>query len=76
MKGRAYKAALKRVGLSVRAAGPFLGFTARHSFRIAAGEADLPEAARKLLALIAWQGWSAGQFDAWFSLQQGAPKKT
>lgn len=52
MKGNAYKLALKKVGLSVRGAGPFLGFTSRNSYRIAAGESDLPEAARKLLLVM------------------------
>lgn len=52
MKGKAYKAALKKVGLSINAAGPFLGITSRQSFRIAAGEADLHEAGRKLLLLM------------------------
>jgi hypothetical protein len=47
-----YKKALDQVGLSIGKAGDFLGFTRRQSFRIAAGEAEVPESARKLLLLM------------------------
>lgn len=63
MKGRAYKTALKKVGLSIRKAGPFLGFTSRQSTRIAGGEAELPEAARKLLALMVVAPIAASDLD-------------
>lgn len=72
MKGRAYKAALKRVGLSIRKAGPFLGFTSRQSTRIAGGEAELPEAARKLLMVMIAQDWTVEQFtDGELDLSRG-----
>lgn len=47
-----YRRALKALGLSVTKAGPFLGITSRQSFRIAAGAADAPEAAAKLLLVM------------------------
>lgn len=47
-----YRRALKALGLSVTKAGPFLGITSRQSFRIAAGAADLPLAAQKLLLVM------------------------
>lgn len=52
MKGKVYKTALKMVGLSINKAGPFLGITSRQSFRVAAGDAELPGGAEKLLRLM------------------------
>lgn len=62
-----YGRAIKRVGLSQRKAGPFLGFTERQSRRIIAGEAQLPLAAAKLLRLMIQKGFSPEDVDELFS---------
>lgn len=56
-----YRELYARAGLSQRAAGPFLGFDERHSRRIAAGEAECPAAAAKLLLLMEVLDLSAEQ---------------
>jgi len=60
-----YRHALKLLGLSVSKGGPFLGFTRRHSFRVAAGEAEVPEAARKLLLLMIQEAIRPQDEDCW-----------
>ena len=47
-----YKAAIKALGLSQRAAGKFLGVDERTSRRWIAGDAQVPESAAKLLRLM------------------------
>jgi DNA-binding transcriptional regulator YiaG len=47
-----YRAALKRLHLSQRAAGPFLGVDERTSRRWAAGQTQVPEAVAKLLRVM------------------------
>jgi hypothetical protein len=47
-----YRSALKRVGLSQRGAGVFLGVDERTSRRWAAGDAAVPESVAKLLRLM------------------------
>jgi len=58
-----YKRALKALGLSVNQAGPFLGISSRQSFRIASGAAEIPEAARKLLLLLLYNGQTPALMD-------------
>lgn len=60
-----YKRALKAVGLSIGGAGPFLGYSRRQSFRIAAGDGEVPEAARKLLELMLMLGMRASSDKDW-----------
>lgn len=59
MKGKAYEIAIKKIGLSQRKAGPFLGFGERQSRRIVAGEAEVPGGAEKLLKLMVKRGITA-----------------
>lgn len=53
-----YKAAIKALGLSQRAAGRFLGVDERTSRRWIAGDAQVPEMAAKLLRLMIKMGLS------------------
>lgn len=64
MTPRQYETAIRKIGLSQRKAGPFLGFTERQSRRIVAGEADLPGGAEKLLKLMVKRGLTADQVIA------------
>lgn len=47
-----YRDAIKRLGLSQRGAGAFLGVDERTSRRWAIGEASIPESVGKLLRLM------------------------
>jgi DNA-binding transcriptional regulator YiaG len=47
-----YKAAIKALGLSQRAAGAFLGVEERQSRRWIAGDSAIPESVAKLLRLM------------------------
>lgn len=47
-----YSAAIKRLGLSQRKAGPFLGVGERQSRKWVAGDARIPESVAKLLRLM------------------------
>lgn len=47
-----YREAIKRLGLSQRAAGAFLNIDERQSRRWAAGDARIPESVGKLLRLM------------------------
>ena len=47
-----YKAAIKALGLSQRAAGAFLGVDERTSRRWIAGDAQVPESVAKLLRIM------------------------
>lgn len=52
MTPKQYAAAIERVGLSQRAAGPFFGVDERQSRRWVAGESRIPESVAKLLRLM------------------------
>ena len=47
-----YRAALKRLALSQRAAGPWLGVSSRQAERFASGERAIPESIAKLIRLV------------------------
>ena len=68
MTPRAFKAAIKRLGMSQAGAGRYLGVSERTAARYCSGDADVPEASALLLrCLIANQitpavpRWSSGQ---------------
>jgi len=63
MRGKEFKAALKRVGLSVYASAPFLGISLSQAQRIAAGKYEAAESAAKLLELMAHLGMTAADWD-------------
>lgn len=52
MTANQYRDAIKRLGLSQRQAGAFLGVDERTSRRWAAGDAEIPESVGKLLRLM------------------------
>jgi hypothetical protein len=47
-----YRAALERLGLDWKTAGPALGLSRRQAFRLASGESKVPGPAAKLLRLM------------------------
>jgi len=56
MTGDEFKKTIKRLGLSIRAAGDFLGLSESTAFRIAAGKYEAPIAAGKLLRTMIKHG--------------------
>lgn len=52
MTPKQYQAAIAAIGLSQRAAGPFLGVGERQSRKWVAGEARIPESVAKLLRVM------------------------
>jgi hypothetical protein len=52
MTANQYRAALKKLGLSIVGAAPYLGISRRNSQRIAAGDCDVPKPIAKLLRVV------------------------
>lgn len=52
MTGNQYKAALKRLDISIVGAGRYFGLSRRHSQKLAAGEYEVPDLVRVVVRLL------------------------